>query len=226
MGTIIDAKEGYIIMLADTLVFAPASGVPGSEVVMSINLRNSQELSKLTIPFRFDSSPFVVLDSATLGDRTLYFEHFELVGFIPSSNSYAYELRADDGGGRPPLAAGDGEIMQLHFSIDALAPIGTTIVVDTTSSLEMLEVTSEFLVYAPAVIEGTLEVTGGVRGDVNGDLEIDIADLIYLIDYMFTGGPPPVSEMAGDVDASGQIDISDLVYLVDYMFNEGPPPPA
>jgi hypothetical protein len=99
-------------------------------------------------------------------------------------------------------------------------------VIDTTSSPKVLEVTSEFLVYAPAVIEGTLGVTDIVRGDVNGDLVIDIADLIYLIDYMFTGGPPPVSEMAGDVNGSGQLDISDLVYLVDYMFNDGPPPPA
>ena len=226
MGIITETKEGYIILLADTLIFAPASGVPGSEVVVSINLKNSQELSRLTIPFKFDSSPFLVFDSATLGDRTLYFEYFQLVGFIPSSNSYAYELQADDGGGQPPLAAGDGEIMQLHFSIDALAPLGTTIVIDTTSSPKVLEVTSEFLVYAPAVIEGTLGVTDIVRGDVNGDLVIDIGDLIYLIDYMFTGGPPPVSEMAGDVDGSGQLDISDLVYLVDYMFNDGPPPPA
>ncbi|MCK4606674.1 MAG: VCBS repeat-containing protein, partial [candidate division Zixibacteria bacterium] len=64
-------------------------------------------------------------------------------------------------------------------------------------------------------------------GDVNGDCKelIDIADLVYLVDYMFNSGPePPVME-AGDCDGSGGIiDIADLVYLVDYMFNEGPPP--
>ncbi|MCK4461336.1 MAG: S8 family serine peptidase, partial [candidate division Zixibacteria bacterium] len=139
MGTITDVKEGYIILLADTLSFEATTGTPGSQVVMSVNLKNSQELSKLVIPLTFDDSPFLTFDSATLGQRTLYFERFQLVGFIPSSNSYAYELQADDGGGRPPLAAGDGEIMQLHFSIDALAPLGTTIVVDTTSSPKVLE---------------------------------------------------------------------------------------
>jgi hypothetical protein len=28
--------------------------------------------------------------------------------------------------------------------------------------------------------------------DVNGNCEINIGDLVYLVDYMFTGGPPPV----------------------------------
>ena len=52
----------------------------------------------------------------------------------------------------------------------------------------------------------------------------DIADLIYLVDYMFGDGPqPPVPAMAS-VDGVPGIEISDLVYLVDYMFNVGPAP--
>lgn len=65
-----------------------------------------------------------------------------------------------------------------------------------------------------------------ICGDIDhsGD-DPDISDLVYLIDYMFTGGPsPPVME-AADVDGSGgDPDIADLVYVVDYMFNGGPAP--
>ncbi len=68
-----------------------------------------------------------------------------------------------------------------------------------------------------------------IRGDMdyNGELIIDIADLVHLVDYMFTGGPPPRCFEEADVmlDQYLQLDISDLVYLVDYMFNEGPAPP-
>ncbi|MCK4626235.1 MAG: SBBP repeat-containing protein [Phycisphaerae bacterium] len=68
-----------------------------------------------------------------------------------------------------------------------------------------------------------------IRGDVDhsGILPIDIADLVYLVDYMFNEGPEPPCWDEGDVDASGvmPIDIADLVYLVDYMFNSGPEPP-
>jgi hypothetical protein len=30
-----------------------------------------------------------------------------------------------------------------------------------------------------------------VRGDVNGDETVDVADVFYLINYLFAGGPSP-----------------------------------
>lgn len=67
-----------------------------------------------------------------------------------------------------------------------------------------------------------------VRGDVdqNGSGP-DIADLVYLVSYMFGGGPivacPETADINGDEAPS---DITDLVYLVSFMFQQGPPPPG
>ena len=62
-------------------------------------------------------------------------------------------------------------------------------------------------------------------GDLDGSNGIDIADLVYLVDYMFTGGPPPpISILSADLDCNLGVDIADLVYLVDYMFTGGPEP--
>ena len=67
------------------------------------------------------------------------------------------------------------------------------------------------------------------RGDINhgdGGVAVDIADLVYLVDFMFSAGPAPPCTDEGDVDGSaGPIDIADLVYLVDFMFNGGAVPP-
>jgi|GEM_PF-1495621 len=66
------------------------------------------------------------------------------------------------------------------------------------------------------------------RGDLDhsdGGVPVNVADVIYLVDYLFFGGPPPVCEAEGDVDASGAINVADLTYLVDYLFFGGPPPP-
>lgn len=65
-----------------------------------------------------------------------------------------------------------------------------------------------------------------VCGDINSSGDgPDISDLVYLVDWMFTDGPPPENWGAADVDGSGGIaDIADLVYLVDYMFNGGSAP--
>lgn len=66
------------------------------------------------------------------------------------------------------------------------------------------------------------------RGDLDhsdGGVPVNIADVIYLVDYLFFGGPPPICDAEGDVDASGAINVADLIYLVDYLFFGGPPPP-
>jgi hypothetical protein len=69
----------------------------------------------------------------------------------------------------------------------------------------------------------------GMCGDINGDglPTVDISDLVYLVDYMFVGGPAPDPLWVADMDdCTGTIDISDLVYLVDFMFLAGPAPCA
>ncbi len=68
------------------------------------------------------------------------------------------------------------------------------------------------------------------RGDVDhsGVLPIDIADLVYLVDYMFSQGSEPECFDEADLDATGvePIDIADLIYLVDFMFVSGSEPTA
>lgn len=62
----------------------------------------------------------------------------------------------------------------------------------------------------------------GLRGNIDGDAldEINIADLVYLVEYMFgtPQGPAPGCFAESDVDGSGVGDIADLLYLADYMF--------
>ncbi len=76
-----------------------------------------------------------------------------------------------------------------------------------------------------ALIDGTLTVLEPTCADMNGDGNgPDIADLVYLVDYMFQGGDPPIPDpCVADVNGDGNgPDIADLVYLVDYMFTGGP----
>jgi hypothetical protein len=68
------------------------------------------------------------------------------------------------------------------------------------------------------------EYFGYVCGDNNGDGGVDIDDVVYLIAYIFSEGPPPYPIDAGDVNCSGGIDIDDVVYLIAYIFSGGSPP--
>jgi hypothetical protein len=62
------------------------------------------------------------------------------------------------------------------------------------------------------------------HGDANCDGTIDISDAVYLIAFIFSGGPAPFTQTAGDANCDGAVDISDAVYLIAYIFSGGPAP--
>ncbi len=63
-------------------------------------------------------------------------------------------------------------------------------------------------------------------GDANGSGTVNISDAVYLIAYIFSGGPAPSPLLAGDANCSGSVNISDAVYLIAYIFSGGPAPCA
>jgi len=66
------------------------------------------------------------------------------------------------------------------------------------------------------------------RGDANNDALIDMGDIVYLINYVFRGGPAPCplgdEGSSGDATENGIVDLGDIVYLINFVFKGGPPP--
>jgi hypothetical protein len=68
----------------------------------------------------------------------------------------------------------------------------------------------------------------GIRGNIDGDPNdlINVADLTYMVNFKWKGGPWPPCLDEADVDGDGRTAlITDVTYLVDYLFRSGPPPP-
>jgi PKD repeat protein len=63
-----------------------------------------------------------------------------------------------------------------------------------------------------------------MRGDANGDGKWTVADAVYLINYLFKGGPTPIPLQAGDCNCDGKVSVADVVYLINYLFKGGPAP--
>ena len=55
-----------------------------------------------------------------------------------------------------------------------------TIILMSSSHIRAADLTKAILLDIPSEVA------------VNGSGEIDIADLVYVVDFMFNGGPPPV----------------------------------
>ncbi len=62
-------------------------------------------------------------------------------------------------------------------------------------------------------------------GDADGSGQTSISDAVFIINYIFAGGPAPAGGTA-DVDCSGTVSIGDAVYLINYIFGGGPAPCA
>jgi hypothetical protein len=61
-------------------------------------------------------------------------------------------------------------------------------------------------------------------GDPTGDHLNDIADLVFLINYLFRFDIAPEPLQSGDANCDGEVNIGDLVYLISYLYKGGPPP--
>jgi hypothetical protein len=77
--------------------------------------------------------------------------------------------------------------------------------------------------FAPVFTKSVISVVqvSYVCGDADVSGDVDIDDAVYLIAYIFSGGPPPEPTAAGDADCSGDVDIDDVVYLIAYIFSGG-----
>ncbi len=61
-------------------------------------------------------------------------------------------------------------------------------------------------------------------GDANNDMKVGIGDPVYIISYIFRGGPPPPCLQEGDANGDGTINVGDAIYLINYKMRGGPAP--
>ncbi len=68
------------------------------------------------------------------------------------------------------------------------------------------------------------------QGDCDGSGDVNVADVTYLVAYLFQGGTAPEdapncpSDNTGDVNCDTVVHVADLTYLVAYLFQGGPEP--
>ncbi len=63
-----------------------------------------------------------------------------------------------------------------------------------------------------------------VFGDATGDGVVDVADVVFLINYLYRGDEAPNPYGRGDVNRDCQIAVGDLVYTLNYLYKSGDAP--
>ena len=62
------------------------------------------------------------------------------------------------------------------------------------------------------------------RGDATADGLVNVADIVYLVNYLYRGGDEPCPPEAGDATRDCVVNVADIVYLVNYLYRGGDPP--
>ena len=65
-----------------------------------------------------------------------------------------------------------------------------------------------------------------MRGNADGQGALNITDGIFILNFLFLGGPEPSCLDAADTDDNGSLNISDAVAVFNFLFLGGAEPPA
>jgi hypothetical protein len=71
---------------------------------------------------------------------------------------------------------------------------------------------------------GFVHASNVKHGDANADGAVALGDAIYILNYLFKGGPDPCPMEAGDANCTGAADLGDAIYILNYLFKGGPSP--
>lgn len=139
-----------------------------------------------------------------------------------STGTNPANITVQKSGGAPVFGAlvclyKDGEVFETGYT-DAL---GQLTLYPSPLTTGFIDITVTAHNHLPSV--GVIEV-GQQKGDLTGDGQVDVGDVIFLVNYLYRSGPAPNPPDIGDVNCDGTTDLGDVVYLVNYLYQNGPPP--
>lgn len=111
----------------------------------------------------------------------------------------------------------DGDLTAKTFSVPFFKSTSTS---DKTLNLLLSAPTGGGVLALPN--QAVLSLIAQPDGDANGDGSVTVADVFFIINYLFVNGPPPVGP--ADVNGDGIVSAADIFYLINYLFGGGPAP--
>lgn len=225
-------KVEYVTALAETLKVADTTALPNTSVVWEIWHENNVPIKEIKLPIALTGVPaYAAFDSiSAVGCRTSYFEQRQLVFDNRGNGQAAMLLKADNGGGSPPLAPGNGPIAKIHFRVKSNATAGQQVVMTMPTmgtSMHSLQAFTLTTQYVPELLGATATVVSACDCSCHADPVCDgftnVQDVVSTVNEAFRGAAStmdPACPHVGrtDVDCSGFVDIVDVVLTVNVAF--------
>ena len=202
-----------ISKLTDAVYSNAANGSKGTTARLSISLKNA----KSTNAYSFD---LVLPDGVTLatddkGDYicSLSNRHNGQTPTINNKSTGVYSFAVFSLSGSE-LSDNDGVILTLKVNIADNVDYGDYAVKIQNAKYSLPSGAAK--VAMPETV-GVLTVANYLKGDVNGDGDVDIADAVCIVNHVVGKPTPMFVAAAADVNGDGDIDIADAVRIVNLV---------
>jgi hypothetical protein len=212
----------------DIMSLGNASAHPGDTISVSLYLDNTLPATGISSKIIFDSTLLSIQSVDTVGTRLGGWNQVHPI--VKPGAMFLHAMPVDDVP-LPSLPPEFGVLVNMNFSISDQAPVGVRIPIDFQNSPYWQLYWGHYNAYTqdgtdfiqPTTLSGWI-FTDVIRGDANCDGVINIADVVYLINHIFVGGPAPNRLELGDANCDGIINVVDVIYLINYLYIAGPPP--
>jgi len=234
---------GAIYGFTDSLWIVGAEGYPGDLVSMEVWLQYEgggygDSISAFDIPLTFDAAVCTV-EAITIGpDFRNIFGHIDwtdasiidnqgIQGPPPAPkiaiSAFTFPIACGIPVPRGIHLAGTVDVRILSSSVPSDSSCIDTLMQAFTPLLRLGFVDKPGItLYVPSFSTDCIRTIDYYCGDTNADRRITSADIVYVGNHIYRGGPAPYGE--GDVNLDGRITVADAIYLGHYIYRGGPEP--
>lgn len=205
-------KEIVEITKSSYLEVADTVGFTGKQLVLPIELKNTDEIAGVQFKLTLPAGVCVALNSKNklMFSKTERDADHTLSGSKAEDGTYTVLLYSADS---EAITGNEGSIIDVTLDIDKEMKDGTyeikisDIVLSTTKAVKINadDVTAQ------------LEVKSYLLGDPNNDGSIDVVDITMIANHILGNNPENFIFAAADVDADGTVDVNDIISIANII---------
>ena len=207
-----------ITSLSNTLYIANTEGFAGSDLTLSVRMKNTVQAEGFNFDLLLPEGVSVVTDSDGFPDVQLSEER------TSSRKTNTFEAKVMTGGVLRVFAAStngstisgnDGEVCTVKIHVADEMKAGDYPIVLKEISIADKNAVSHDVDY----VKSTLTVNDYILGDANRDGKINVSDYVAIVHHYMGNTPASFNEKAADVNRDGKVNVADYTAVVHLYLN-------
>ncbi len=220
-----DMSDSDISELENTIYVEPVNARTGSEVTISVKMKNAVEAEGFQFDLELPEGVTVAKDADGFAEARLSTERTtsrktNIFDCTFLENGALRVIAGSTNGSN--ISGNDGEVAIIKLLISNGVQAGSYPIVIRNIAISDTNAESHDV----DMMKSTLWLSSAVIGDANGDGEVTITDAVSVVNYILGNPSAGFNFDAADVNGDGNISITDAVGVVNIILNQNGSSPS